>query len=143
MADQSRPAAIEVYLTVADGNAAIAYYRRAFGALENFRQLADDGRRLLHANLSVFGGQIMLSDEFPEHTVDVRAPTDAGGASVTIHVNLENADDVDRVLKNAADAGGTITMPADDMFWGMRYGRLRDPMGHVWSFGAPTVTPTA
>jgi hypothetical protein len=22
------------------------------------------------------------------------------------------------------------------MFWGARYGRVRDPFGHVWSFGA-------
>jgi PhnB protein len=23
------------------------------------------------------------------------------------------------------------------MFWGDRYGKLRDPFGHVWSMGAP------
>ena len=28
-------------------------------------------------------------------------------------------------------------MPPEDVFWGARYGRVRDPFGHVWSFGAP------
>jgi uncharacterized glyoxalase superfamily protein PhnB len=26
-------------------------------------------------------------------------------------------------------------MPLEDMFWGDRYGQLRDPFGHVWSIG--------
>jgi len=25
-------------------------------------------------------------------------------------------------------------MPATDMFWGDRYGQVRDPFGHEWSF---------
>jgi PhnB protein len=28
-------------------------------------------------------------------------------------------------------------MPPEDMFWGDRYAKLRDPFGHVWSLGAP------
>jgi uncharacterized glyoxalase superfamily protein PhnB len=30
-------------------------------------------------------------------------------------------------------AGATLTMPVADMFWGDRYGQLRDPFGHHWS----------
>jgi PhnB protein len=33
-----------------------------------------------------------------------------------------------------AAAGGTVTMPAQDMFWGDRYGQAADPFGHTWSF---------
>jgi PhnB protein len=28
-------------------------------------------------------------------------------------------------------------MPAQDMFWGDRYGQVRDPFGHSWSFSHP------
>jgi PhnB protein len=28
-------------------------------------------------------------------------------------------------------------MPLENMFWGDRYGKLRDPFGHVWPMGAP------
>ena len=102
---------IEVYLTVKGGDAAIEFYKKAFGAEKSY-QKADDGVRLLHANLKMFGGQVMLSDEFPEHSSDVVSPLSAGKASVTIHVNLKDAASVDKALAKAAKAGGTITMPA-------------------------------
>ena len=31
------------------------------------------------------------------------------------------------------NAEATNVMPVMDMFWGERYGQLRDPFGHVWS----------
>ena len=34
----------------------------------------------------------------------------------------------------AQEAGATVTMPAQDMFWGDRYGVVTDPYGHKWSF---------
>lgn len=130
--------AIEVYLTVKGGDGAIEFYKKAFGAEVSYKQKTEDGVRLMHANLNLFGGQVMLSDEFPEHATDVVSPLSAGKASVTIHVNLKDAASVDKTMAQAAKAGATITMPAADMFWGMRYGRVRDPFGHVWSFGAPS-----
>ena len=45
--------------------------------------------------------------------------------------------DVDRAVKRAVTAGAQITMPVSDQFWGARYGRIRDPFGHVWAFNAP------
>ena len=38
----------------------------------------------------------------------------------------------------SAAAGATVNMPAEDMFWGDRYGQVTDPFGHVWSFGTPS-----
>ena len=28
--------------------------------------------------------------------------------------------------------GATVLMPVQDMFWGARYGKIRDPFGHEW-----------
>ena len=137
MAEEQRFAPIEVYLTVRGGDAASKFYQQAFGAIETFRALAEDKTRLLHCNLSMFGGQIMLSDEFPEHGGDTHSPLFCGGASVTININLPNATDVDAVLARAEKAGARISMPGGDMFWGAYYGRLVDPFGHAWSFSAP------
>lgn len=36
------------------------------------------------------------------------------------------------MVKRAVDAGATVTMPVDDMFWGDRYGKVTDPFGHEW-----------
>jgi PhnB protein len=41
-------------------------------------------------------------------------------------------NDVDAVMKKAADAGATVTMPVADQFYGDRTGNLKDPFGHKW-----------
>ncbi len=142
MTDTRRYPPIEVYLTVRGGAEAIAFYERAFDAKETFLQMAEDGKRVLHADLDVFGCRIMLCDEFPEHAADVAAPPSVGGASVTVQVNLDTPDKVNAVMDKAAAAGCEMTMRPVDAFWGARYGRLRDPFGHVWSFAAPLNQPT-
>ncbi len=35
------------------------------------------------------------------------------------------------------DAGCTIEVPLDVMFWGDRWGRLKDPFGIAWAMNAP------
>jgi len=50
-----------------DGAAdAIAFYTKAFGATEVVRLPAEDGKRLMHAELSVNGSRLFLMDDFPE-----------------------------------------------------------------------------
>jgi PhnB protein len=127
---------IQVQLCVRRGRDAIAWYERAFGAVETFAQLAEDGERVLHANLSVFGSEIMLHDELPDIVPDVLSPESRGGAGMTVTVNVPSPIDVDRVVRRAVAAGAVITMPVVDQGWGARYGRIRDPFGHVWAFSA-------
>jgi PhnB protein len=131
------PPRIQVHICVKGGAAAIAFYERAFGAVCSFRYPAPDGERVLHANLELFGGEVMLHDEFPEWQPDVLAPVTRGGPSMTININLLRPADVDAAIARAAEAGAKVTLPPDDMFWGARYGRVRDPFGHVWAFNAP------
>lgn len=130
-------AAIQCYLTVHDGAAAVDFYRRAFGAEEVVRQMAADAIRIDHCALAMFGGEIMLADEFPELLTDTVSPRRAGAPSVTIHVNLPVAADVDAVLLRAAGAGASVSTPPTDVDWGARYARLIDPFGHAWAFAAP------
>lgn len=42
-------------------------------------------------------------------------------------------EDVDSAFDRALKAGANVEMPVADMFWGDRYGKLRDPFGHKWS----------
>ena len=77
----------------------------------------------------------MLNDDFPEMNDGKSATPEAlGGSPVTIHLVVS---DVDAKFQKAVDAGATVVMPLDDMFWGDRYGELRDPFGHLWSMGQP------
>jgi PhnB protein len=137
MAEAPISAAIEVYLTVRNGLEAIEFYRRAFGAEVVYLELTEDKLQVMHASLAAFGGHFMLSDHFPQYITDV-APREAGAqGSVAMQINMQTPQEVDAAIARAAAAGATVTMPATDTFWVMRYGRLRDPYGYVWAFGAP------
>ena len=38
----------------------------------------------------------------------------------------------------AVAAGSRVDQPLQDMFWGDRYGKLKDPFGHKWSIATHT-----
>jgi uncharacterized glyoxalase superfamily protein PhnB len=117
------------YLVVSSCGRAIDFYKKAFGAAELYRLTTPDGQRVMHATLTIGGSNIMLSDEFPEQGGN-RGPDIVGSTTVTIHLNVPNAD---KAFAQAIEAGATAIMPPADMFWGDRFGKLRDPFGHEWS----------
>jgi PhnB protein len=119
-------------IAVRNAAGAIEFYKQAFGAEEHGRSLAPDGTRILHAVLRFGESYLMLSDEFPEFG-GCKAPQSLGGTTSTLHLNVADAD---VSFQRAVDAGATVTMPLDNMFWGDRYGKLVDPFGHEWSIGA-------
>jgi PhnB protein len=144
MAFGPNPPRIQAHICVKGGEAAIAFYEQAFNGVCAFKQMARDGTRVQHANIELFGAEVMLHDEFPEHGGDVLAPSSVGGASVALNVNLAAPGDVDAALARARAAGATVICEPEDMFWGARYGRVRDPFGHVWAFNAPlAIEPAA
>ena len=118
------------YLTVKGGAEAVDFYVQAFGAVEFARHPADDGVRILNSHLGINGGSIMLSDDFPEFHGNVGAPPPSG---VVLHLQV---DDADAWWARATQAGCTVVMPLADMFWGDRYGQVKDPFGHTWSLAA-------
>ncbi len=114
------------YTCCANAADAIAFYKEAFGATEDFRIAAGD--TIAHAELSLFGTKLMMSD--PNHDYGAYAPSEIGGTPVTLHIYV---DDVDAVLAQAVKAGGTLAQPAEDMFYGDRSGMIVCPAGHRWS----------
>ncbi|HVW38084.1 MAG TPA: VOC family protein [Pirellulales bacterium] len=111
---------------------AIEFYIKAFGAEEKSRMPAPDGKRIMHAEIHIGGKSVFLADDFPEYCGGkATSPTALGGTPVSIHRYVDNCD---AAIERAAKAGATVTMPAQDMFWGDRYGVVIDPFGHTWSF---------
>lgn len=115
------------HLVCRDAAAAIDFYGRAFGAVERFRLPAPDGK-LIHACVQIGDSLLFLVDEMP--AMGALGPQALKGSPVTIHLQVEDAD---AVFARAMRAGATVTMPLADMFWGDRYGQVRDPFGHSWS----------
>lgn len=132
---EQRPTGLVPHLVVNDAAGAIEFYKKAFGAIETGRMPEENGKRLMHAQLTIDGETLFLCDDFPEYRGGkAGTPKAFGGTPVTIH---RYVPDVDVAYKRAVDAGATGTMPPADMFWGDRYARIRDPYGHEWSLATP------
>lgn len=117
------------YLNVDGAFKAAEFYKKAFGATEVFAMPADEKGRTMHIHLYVNGGSLMLCDAYPEH-----GHPHQPAQGYTLHMK---PDDIDAAWKRAVDAGAEITLPLQKMFWGDRYGQLRDPFGVMWSMGRP------
>lgn len=117
------------YLCVGDAAQAIAYYTEVFGAKEKFR-LTEPGGKIGHAEIDLGGVTIMLCEEYPE--MGVVAPPRLAGTSVSMHLHVDNADDI---IARAVQAGATLDMAPADHFYGERSGVIRDPFGHRWNIG--------
>jgi uncharacterized glyoxalase superfamily protein PhnB len=120
---------ITPFMTVRDAARAIEFYKQAFGAKEKGVMKGPEGK-IMHAELVIGDSIIMLADEFPEF--GSLSPQSTGGSGTGLHIYIE---DVDSAFDRAVKAGATVEMPVADMFWGDRYGKLRDPFGHKWSIG--------
>ncbi|HVW85102.1 MAG TPA: VOC family protein [Bryobacteraceae bacterium] len=130
-ADTTKYAPVGVYLMVNDGNAALDFYKRAFAA-EVTETYPWEGK-LGHATLRINGGEVMLSDEFPEAMTGVRSPRSLGGTTCTVTLSV---DDADTWFERARTAGAEVVRALNDEFYG-RSGKLRDPFGHTWGILGP------
>jgi uncharacterized glyoxalase superfamily protein PhnB len=117
------------YLMVSDADGASKFYQRAFGAQEVTRMPGSDGNKLIHVHLYLNEHSLMLSDPMPEHGHPLQPQQ---GCTLTLIV-----DDIDAWFKRAVDAGATVTMPVERMFWGDRYAQVIDPFGVRWAMNEP------
>lgn len=123
-----RHARIVPNLLVDDGDAAIAFYRAAFGAIEVDRYRAPDGS--LFAALDIGGARIHVGDEAPARRAF--GPHALGGSCVPIDLLVS---DPAMVYARAIAAGAVVEAPMGDGSDGLPLGRLRDPFGHIWIIG--------
>ncbi|MFT4000813.1 MAG: glyoxalase/bleomycin resistance/extradiol dioxygenase family protein [Rhizobium sp.] len=132
---QSRPPRVPVrggvvaYLTVDGAAKAAEFYKRAFGAEEAFMFPVDEKGRTMHIHLYINGSSVMLGDAFPEHGYPLEKPQ-----SFTMQLVV---DDLDGWWQRAVDAGAEVVVEPQVMFWGDRWGQLRDPFGVAWAMNAP------
>ncbi|WP_284616515.1 VOC family protein [Aquabacterium humicola] len=117
------------YLRVKGAADAIAFYVKAFGAVEKMRLVEPSGR-IGHTELQLGPTVLMLSEEYPEYGLHAPQGETSIGASIHLHV-----DDCDACAARAVAAGATMEMEPADQFYGERSCRLRDPFGHQWLIG--------
>jgi PhnB protein len=119
------------YLVVSDCAAAIAFYKKALGAVQNGEAHTMPGTdKIMHVRLLINGAMIMLADDFGGMRGCSETPEALGGTPITLALQVEDANSF---WQTAVDGGVDVTMPLADMFWGDRYGQFKDPFGHKWS----------
>ena len=97
---------------------------------------AFDGLRIMHCELLINDGSIMLADAFPElGYTRMSVP----GELVTTSISLEypTAQEVDDVFAKATNLGGKAETSPTKSFWGTRFATFRDPFGHRWILNGP------
>jgi PhnB protein len=121
--------AIRPTLSVNNGVAAVAFYKKAFNATELMRVEAPDGA--IVAELSINGARFFVADG-PSSDDPI-----AGGASnVPIRMGLIVANP-DAFAASAVAAGATEVYPVADQDYGYRLGHIIDPYGHHWEICKP------
>ena len=121
---------VVAYVNVDGAMKAAEFYKRAFGAELAAAHPVDDKGRTMHVHLYINDGSLMMSDFYPDHGYPSVKPQ-----AFTLTLNV---DDIEAWWKRAVDAGCEVVMPLADMFWGARYGQLRDPFGVDWALNQPT-----
>lgn len=134
-------ATINVYLSFKNlTEEAFNFYKAAFGTefMEGgFRKYKDmpggdkmpaaDQNLVMHVALPVGNGNVLMGSDIP----DSRGYPLVAGNNCQISINADSKEEADSLF-NALTAGGKITMPIADSFWGAYFGMFTDKFGINW-----------
>jgi uncharacterized glyoxalase superfamily protein PhnB len=112
-----------------DARAATQWLGRAFGFVELF-STPESGPYVRHAQMKLNTNIIMLGSVRPDD--GMASPQTAGTATQCLCVYVE---DVDAHFEQAQAAGAEIVSPPKNTDFGTREYHVRDPEGHLWTFG--------
>jgi PhnB protein len=121
---------IAPWLSVREGERAVAFYKSAFGATEVYRLEMPEGGVVVR--LSVGGAEFWLSGESTEdRNGKPETRRVLGGDSVRMILTVANPD---TVFAQAVAAGASEVFPVGEEH-GWRLGRVVDPFGLHWEIG--------
>lgn len=132
------PGVIVPHLVVRNAAEALAFYLNAFSAQVLYRSPSPSGHGE-HIHLRIWASLVQISTEEPAYRrthiegAYLASPDSLGGSTCLLQIGVP---DVDAAYKRAVDHGATPALPPADMFWGDRYGWVRDPFGHMWALCA-------
>jgi uncharacterized glyoxalase superfamily protein PhnB len=115
-----------------DAQAAIAWLKSALGFDER-EVYAGEGDAIAHAQLELAGNLIMLGSV--KNDAYGTNPQNLGGVTGGVYIALDGNGSVDAVYARAKAAGADIVRELEDTDYGSHEFGVRDPEGHIWSFG--------
>ena len=116
-----------------DAPAAIGWLCHVLGFSKNL-VVPGDGDIILHAQLTLGDGMIMLGSERDDaHGELMSVPGPGGKNTQSAYVVV---DDPEAVHERAVAAGAEIVSPLENPEYGGTFFACRDPEGHVWNVGS-------
>ncbi|WP_447950711.1 VOC family protein [Chryseobacterium koreense] len=135
-------AQVNAYLTF-NGNCeeAFNFYKSVFGGefpyigrfgdmppSEDGKQVAEaDKDKIMHVSLPISQETILMGSD----TGGEWASNHVAGNNISLSVNTDSKEEADRIF-NGLSAGGKITMPLAETFWGAYFGMWTDKFGIHW-----------
>ena len=136
-------ATVNVYLTF-NGNCeeAFNFYKSVFGGEfpyvgkfkdmpqddENCKQMSEaDGNKIMHVSLPISKETSLMGSD----TAGEWASHFKEGNNYSISIHAASKDEADKLF-NGLSAGGQITMPMNQTFWGSYFGMFTDKFGIHW-----------
>jgi PhnB protein len=113
------------------GREAVAFYERAFGAVEIYRVGGTDEHEDVVSVLRIGASTVWVSDEAPEYAN--HSPESLGGGSVRMLLQVE---DPVASQARAVEAGAKEIWRVTEEY-GWQIGRVADPYGHHWEIARP------
>ena len=123
---------VQPYLIFKSSVAAIDFYVRAFGAVEELCMKGPDGR-VNHAQVRIGDSVVMMSDE--NASMAAYSPEHFGGSPVSL---LVYTADCDAMYRDALRAGAESLRAPTDEPYGDRMCGVRDPFGYTWYLATHT-----
>ena len=123
-----------------DCNKALRFLTEVFGFTEG-NAFRDDKGNVQHAELWFGNGGVMIGPvaDTPFSKV-MRQPDEAGGVTASFFCVV---NDPDAHFARSQAAGYEIILPLRDEPYGSREYSVRDPEGHIWTFGTYEPQPKA
>jgi PhnB protein len=121
---------------------AFKFYKSVFGgefdSFQRFNEtpssehlVANEKEWIMHVSLPIGGDTFLMGSDSPAAMGKVTA-----GNNVQISIQTDNDAETDRLF-NGLSAGGQVTMPLQNTFWGARFGMFVDQFGIQWMINQP------
>jgi PhnB protein len=91
-----------------------------------FKGPAHEDNKIMHISLPITGGGVLMGSDVPEQMGKVEP-----GNNIQLSLAPSSREEADKLF-NGLSAGGKVTMPMADAFWGAYFGMCEDKFGIRW-----------
>lgn len=133
-------ATVHTYLNF-DGNCeeAFNFYKSVFGgefsylgrfgdmpASEDYQVAQEDRNKVMHVSFPI-GATVLFGSDMPEGSESNLLE----GNNFAVSIDAESKEEADKLF-NGLSAGGKVSMPMTQTFWGAYFGMFKDKFGINW-----------